>query len=141
MAKGSIGKSPEIWTGAFIRESRARWRTDGLPALAGSALELGALNCPRLVASRMEVIRLGSGGCTVLADFDRTLYLISRDHYIAYSARGAAPALPENRAARNARRQLPSSQPLAGHFAEESVVGHWEREYAAPRSLAQRSND
>jgi hypothetical protein len=87
----------------------------------------------------MEVVRLGSGG-TVLTDFDRTLYLISRDHYIAYSARGAAPALPENRASSNARRQLPSPQPLAGHFAEESVVGHWEREYAATRSLSQRSN-
>jgi hypothetical protein len=123
-----------------MRVSRARGRTYGLRALVGCALELGALNCPRLVASCMEVVRLGSGGCTVLADFDRTLYLISRDHYIAYSARGAAPALPENRAASNARRQLPSPQPLAGHFAEEIVVGHWEREYAATRSLAQRSN-
>jgi hypothetical protein len=88
----------------------------------------------------MEVVRLGSGGCTVLADFDRTLYLVWRDHYIAYSARGAAPALPENRAASNARRQLTSPQPLAGHFAEESLVGHGEREYAASLTLAQRSN-
>jgi hypothetical protein len=83
----------------------------------------------------MEMVDLSAGG--FVADFNRTLYLISRDHHIAHSARGAAPAFPENRAASNARRQLPSPQPLAGHFAEESLVGQWEREYAAPRSLAQ----
>jgi hypothetical protein len=84
----------------------------------------------------MEVVDLGSVGRTVVPDFDRTLNLIPRDHYIAYSARGAAPVSPETRAASNARRQLPSPQPLAGLFAE-SFVWHWEREYAAPRSLAQ----
>jgi hypothetical protein len=86
----------------------------------------------------MEVVDLSAGG--LVADFDRTLYLISRNHYIAHSASGAAPALPENRAASNARRQLTGPQPLAGLFAERSFVWHWEREYAAPRSLAQRSN-
>jgi hypothetical protein len=87
----------------------------------------------------MEVVRLGSGGYTVLADFDRTFYLISRDHYIAHSARGAASVSPKLRAASIAQRQLPSPQPLAGLFAER-VVCHWEREYAAPPTLAQRSN-
>jgi hypothetical protein len=69
----------------------------------------------------MEVVDLGSGGRTVLADFDRTLYLISRDHYIAHSARGAAPVSPENRAASIAQRQLTSPQPLAGLFAGRFV--------------------
>jgi hypothetical protein len=130
---------PGMWTGAFMRESRARWRTDGLPALAGGALELGALNGPRLEASSVEVVNLGSGYHTVLPDFDRTLYLISRDHYIAHSAGGAAPVSPKLRAASIARRQRPSPQPLAGLFAER-VVCHWEREYAAPPTLAQRSS-
>jgi hypothetical protein len=126
---------PGMWTGAFMRESRARRRTYGLPALAGSALELGALNRPRLVASRMEVVDLGARG--LVADFDRTFYLISRDRDTAHSARSVAPASPEKCAAGVAQRQPTSQQLLACLFAEERFVWHWEREYAAPSSLAQ----
>jgi hypothetical protein len=96
----------------------------------GLAFENDALNRPRFEAACMEVIDLG------FADFERTLYLIWRDHYTAYSARGAAPASPEKRAASFAQRQRTSLQPLAGLCAE-GFVSHGEREYAAPSSLVQ----
>jgi hypothetical protein len=112
-------------------EGHAQW----LGRLTGCAFDIAALNRPRLVASRMEVIALSVGG--PVADFDRTFYLISRDHDTAHSARSAAPASPEKCAPSVAQRQPASQQLLAGFFAEETIVRHWSREYAAPSSLAQ----
>jgi hypothetical protein len=85
----------------------------------------------------MEVIDILSRPPIVVADFNFALQVISRYHETADRTRFTAAGCPED-AVRFAPRKPASAHLLASFLAEHMMfVGHWEREYAAPRSLAQ----